>query len=36
MDTTDFESFLKQENFAQNTVKAYLYAVKDYLLITKS
>ena len=30
MDTTDFESFLKQENFAQNTVKAYLYAVKDY------
>lgn len=30
MDTTDFESFLKQENFAHNTVKAYLYAVKDY------
>ena len=30
MDTTDFESFLKQGNLAQNTVTAYLYAVKDY------
>ena len=30
MDTTDFESFLKQGNLAQNTATAYLYAVKDY------
>lgn len=30
MNTTDFEVFLKQENLAQNTITAYLYAVKDY------
>ena len=30
MNTTDFELFLRQENLAQNTITAYLYAVKDY------
>ena len=30
MNTTDFKVFLKQENLAQNTVTAYLHAVKDY------
>lgn len=30
MDTSEFEVFLKQENLAQNTITAYLYAVKDY------
>lgn len=30
MDAIDFEIFLKQENLAQNTIIAYLYAVKDY------
>ena len=30
MNTIDFEAFLRQENLAQNTITAYLYAVKDY------
>lgn len=30
MKTTDFEVLLEQENLAQNTITAYLYAVKDY------
>lgn len=30
MNTTNFKVFLKQENLAQNTVTAYLYAVTDY------
>ena len=32
MNTTDFELFLRQENLAQNTITAYLYAVKDYFV----
>jgi len=30
MDTTDFESFLKLENLAGNTIASYKYAVKEY------
>ena len=30
MNITDFELFLRQGNLAQNTITAYLYAVKDY------
>lgn len=30
MNILDFEVFMKQENLAQNTITAYLYAVKDY------
>lgn len=30
MNTIDFEAFLCQENLAQNTITAYMYAVKDF------
>lgn len=30
MNTIDFKSFLYQENLAQNTITAYMYAIKDF------
>ena len=30
MNTEDFEMYLRQGNMAENTVAAYLYAVKEY------